>query len=132
MPEGIAVGVEDGVATIEFVDGSLRGPSLAKLFDAVAAAGLSPGVVVKRTRPWSYTAPESVVRAAGLLDDAGAESPEEPAKDAKGYDDGQPDMDWSRKAIDDFAAKLTPALDTTGEPNKQAAIDAIRAAQKTG
>lgn len=45
-----------------------------------------------------------------------------------GYDDGFPDMDWSRKAIDAYAAALTPPLDTTGEKNKQDAIAAIRGA----
>ena len=131
MPAGIAVSVEDGVATVEFVDSSLRGTSLADLFVAVEAAGLDPGVVVKRTRPLSYSAPESVVRAAGLLDD-GTAPVEEPVKDAKGYDDGLPDMDWSRKAIDDFASKLEPALDTTDEKNKPDAIDAIKNAIKAG
>ena len=132
MPAGIAVSVEDGVATVEFVDSSLRGTSLADLFVAVEAAGLDPGVVVKRTRPLSYSAPESVVRAAGLLDD-GTAPVDEPVEDEKPtYDDGLPDMDWSRKAIDDFASKLEPALDTTDEKNKPDAIDAIKNAIKAG
>ena len=133
MPAGIAVSVEDGVATVEFVDSSLRGTSLADLFVAVEAAGLDPGVVVKRTRPLSYSAPESVVRAAGLLDDDTTPvKADEPVEEKPTYDDGLPDMDWSRKAIDDFASKLEPALDTTDEKNKPDAIDAIKNAIKAG
>lgn len=128
MPKGIAAGVADGTATIEFVDPALRGLALTKLFAAVKAAGLDPSVVVKTTRPLAYSAPESVVRAAGLLDEAALS--DEPAQPPKGYDDGEPDMDWSRAAIDEYAAKLDPPLDTTGEKNKQDAIDAIKAAQQ--
>lgn len=40
-----------------------------------------------------------------------------------------PDMDWSRKDINAYAAGLTPPLDTTDEPNKQAALEAIAAAR---
>lgn len=54
-----------------------------------------------------------------------------PAK-APTYDDGKPDMDWSRAAINDYAAKLTPPLDTTGEKNRAAAIQAIEDAIKAG
>jgi len=49
-----------------------------------------------------------------------------------GYDDGLPDMDWPRRAINDYAATLTPPLDTTGEPNKRAAIAAIEEAVSAG
>lgn len=43
------------------------------------------------------------------------------------YDDGQPDADWSRKALDDFARGI--GLDPGEFKNKQAVLDAIRAAQ---
>lgn len=123
MPEGVEVTVEDGFAVIEFVDPSKRGQGLARLFEV----GTPPELVEKRTRPTvTYTVPEGNARAAGLLDDG------EPAADpdaGKGYDDGLPDMDWSRKAIDDYAAKLDPPLDTTSEANKHDALDAIKAAQ---
>lgn len=50
------------------------------------------------------------------------------APEVQGYDDGQPDMDWSRKAIDDYAANL--GIDTTAAKNKHEAIDLIQAAQQ--
>ena len=173
MPKGIAVGVEDGAATIEFVDHTLRGVTLAELFKHTP----DPSVVVKTTRPLAYTVPVEVARAAGLLDEhrdepadvvgefvqpigietldadqlavvvdgAGVEhtgtlptegrSAEEPAPtetpaaeeptQTPTYDDGLPDMDWSRPAINDFAAALTPPLDVTGEKSKELAIKAI-------
>jgi hypothetical protein len=48
-----------------------------------------------------------------------------------GYDDGFPDMDWSRPAINAFAAALQPPvgpLDTTGAKNRAEAIAAIKKA----
>lgn len=51
-----------------------------------------------------------------------------PEHASQSYDDGLPDMDWSRKAINDYAAAITPPLNTTGEPNKRAAIAAVNAA----
>ena len=62
---------------------------------------------------------------------ADAPAAEEPAP-AKTYDDGQPDMDWKRDAIDAYAGKLTPPLDTTSEPNKPSAIQAIKDAIAAG
>ena len=177
MPDGVVVVVEYGEATIDFMDPKLRGHGVA----ALLAAADNPGQVETLTRSGPrrlYRVPETVARAAGLLDEP-AESFDWPdtssasqtqgfvpaseptvanlfAQDVRagsysntgssgvvaepaageagvgGYDDGQPDMDWSRKAIDDFAARLDPPIDTTGEKNKQAAIDAIRAAQQPG
>lgn len=67
MPAGVDVAVEDGFATIAFVDPSLRGPGLAALF----AAGTPPELVEKVTRPRvAYTVPEGKARLAGLLDEA--------------------------------------------------------------
>lgn len=120
MPEGVDVTVVDGFASIEFVDSEKRGPGLKKLLEHTPAE-----LIEKRTRPRvTYTVPEGNAREAGLLDD-GADV--DTADDGKGYDDGKPDMDWSRKAIDDYAAELTPPLDTTGEANKHDALDAIKA-----
>lgn len=125
MPEGVNVLVEDDEATIEFVDQSLRGQGLGKLLKAGG-----PERVRKVTRPTvAYIVPESVARAAGFID---GEAPAAEPAPSKGYDDGLPDMDWSRKAIDDYAATLTPALDTTGEANKHDALNAITKAVKAG
>lgn len=57
------------------------------------------------------------------------ETPADPG--GQGYDDGFPDMDWSRPAINAFAAALQPPvgpLDTTGAKNRAEAIAAIKKA----
>lgn len=130
MPAGVEVLVEDGFAIIDFTDQALRGRGLAKLLERTP-----PEFIEKLTRGHGprpvYRVPEGNAREAGLLDDSGpVDELAEPDPVPKGYDDGQPDMDWSRKDIDDYAAKLTPSLDTTGEPNKQAALAAIASAPK--
>ncbi|MGC7194371.1 hypothetical protein RA997_22750, partial [Mycobacteroides abscessus subsp. abscessus] len=69
MPAGIAVVVEDGYATIDFVDKSLRGPGLARLFEI----GTPPDAIEKQTRSGPrplYVVPEGNAREAGLLDEA--------------------------------------------------------------
>lgn len=120
MPDGVEVLVADGVAEIDFVDKSKRGPALAKLFEV----GTPPEQVTKVTRPRVlYSVPVEYARKAGLID--GSEPAEGPSA-PKGYDDGKPDMDWSRKAINEYAAGLKPPLDTTGEKNKEDALDAIK------
>lgn len=69
MPAGVDVAVEDGFATIEFVDRSLRGPGLAKLL----AVGTPPELIEKVTLPrLAYIVPEGNARLAGLLDEAEA------------------------------------------------------------
>ena len=127
MPVGVEVLVEDGVAAIEFVDATLRGPGLAELFKHAR-----PDEVQKVTRPSTqYLVPVEYARAAGLLDEKAAPAPAETTP-SKGYDDGLPDMDWSRPAINDFATKLNPPLDVTGEKNRATAIAAIKAAMADG
>ncbi|AER47663.1 hypothetical protein [Mycolicibacterium goodii] len=114
MPEGVNVVVEDGFATVEFVDKKLGGPALAKVF----AQGTPPELVEKRTRPRvTYTMPEGNARAAGLLDEA----TEEPADGT--WPDGEPNDDWKRPELDSYAAAL--GLDTRGLPNKDAVLKAI-------
>ncbi|NOR03693.1 hypothetical protein HGK72_26945 [Mycolicibacterium fortuitum] len=67
MPAGVDVVVEDGFATIEFVDRSLRGPGLAKLLEV----GTPPELIEKVTLPrLAYIVPEGNARLAGLLDEA--------------------------------------------------------------
>lgn len=39
-------------------------------------------------------------------------------------DDGEPDMDWHRDALDEYAAER--GVDTTALPNKAAVLEAIR------
>ncbi|WP_234801964.1 hypothetical protein [Mycolicibacterium conceptionense] len=69
MPAGVDVAVEDGFATIEFVDPSLRGRGLAKLLEV----GTPPELIDKVTRPrLAYIVPEGNAREAGLLDEAEA------------------------------------------------------------
>lgn len=49
-----------------------------------------------------------------------------PAPESTGsYDDGKPDMDWSRSALNDYATNLG-ITDAASLPNKQAVLDAIR------
>lgn len=132
MPAGVAVSVEDGVATVEFVD---RSKAEAGLRALLAAAEPDPHVVDYRTSPSRYVVPEGVARKAGLLDEpnqAAGDEEKAPAEPPKGYDDGKPDMDWSRKDIDDYAGTLNPPLDVTGEKNKELAIAAIEEAIKGG
>lgn len=121
MPAGVDVIVDGGVATIDFVDRSLLGPGLAKLL-SVAPAEL----VHKRTRGGprpTYVVPEEYARAAGLLDDADIK-PAPADSGSQTYDDGLPDSDWRRPAIDAWALEHLK-LDTSGLPNKGEALAAI-------
>lgn len=65
MPEGISVAVENGFATIEFLDKSLRGATIQKLIDAGGAQHIA--VDTGGTR-FSYVVPEGIARDAGLVD----------------------------------------------------------------
>lgn len=138
MPEGVDVVVENGFATIEFVDRSLRGPGLAKLL----AVGTPPELIDKVTLPrLAYIVPEGNARLAGLLDEA------EPPNFAEGgvipadadlpetlpdtahvvpvsWPDGDPDDDWKRAELDAYAS--AHGLDTRELPNKAAALAAIQ------
>lgn len=125
MPEGISVLVADGVATIDFLDSSKRGPGLARLF----AAGAAGDQVRKRTRMGPrpvYQVPEVFARAAGLID--GDWSDDAPAPTGKSYDDGEPDLDWSRADLDAAALKAG-VVDVDKLPNKAAVLKAYRAAK---
>lgn len=46
------------------------------------------------------------------------------SRDVKGYDDGKPDADWSRAALNEYATRL--GLDPNSFSNKKAVLDAIR------
>lgn len=125
MPEGVVTTVEDGFATIDFVDRKQRGPGLQRL---IALYG--PEVIETLTRQGPrrlYRVPEGNAREAGLLD--GGPVVEEiivPVKQT--YDDGKPDADWSRPALDEYAASI--GLNPREYPNKGAILKAIRAAEK--
>lgn len=121
MPEGVETTVEDGFATIHFADNEKRGPGLAALLEHTP-----PELIDKRTRPRvTYTVPEGNAREAGLLD--GSFDDPGPAGDGQGYDDGEPDLDWSRPALDAAAVEL--GLDPAEYSNKPKLLDAIREAK---
>jgi hypothetical protein len=71
MPAGIEAVVEDGFATVDFINKSLRGPALEKLRKAGSK-------VTKETRVGPrarYVMPEADARAAGLIDGATGPGP---------------------------------------------------------
>ncbi|AYP70003.1 hypothetical protein I5G62_gp17 [Mycobacterium phage CRB2] len=70
MPEGILATVDDGFATIDFVDPSLRGPALAQLVELGGAESIE---TITRSGPRrQYRVPEGNAREVGLLDDSEA------------------------------------------------------------
>lgn len=67
MPNGVDVYVEDGFATIDFVDPATRGPGVAKLIDVGGAETIE---TLTRSGPRrQYRVPEGNAREAGLLDE---------------------------------------------------------------
>lgn len=128
MPEGVVTTVEDGFATIDFVDRKQRGPGLSRL---IALYG--PEVIETLTRQGPrrlYRVPEGNAREAGLLDGPGGEVEEIVVvhEVPQTYDDGKPDADWTRPALDEYAARI--GLNPREYPNKGAILKAIRAAEK--
>lgn len=139
MPAGVDVAVEDGFATIEFVDRSLRGPGLAKLLEV----GTPPELIEKVTRPrLAYIAPEGNARLAGLLDEADAPAfaeggvvpadadlpealPDTAHTLPASWPDGEPDDGWKRPELDAYAR--SKGIDPTELPNKDAVLAAIEA-----
>lgn len=119
MPEGIETTVEDGYATIDFIDPTKRGPGLQKLVN-----NYGPEVIETLTRTGPrrlYRVPEGNAREVGLLD-----SPAEAVPvTSPNYDDGFPDSDWNRGALNDYAKKVGIA-DADKLPNKAAVLAAIR------
>ncbi|OHU29027.1 hypothetical protein [Mycobacteroides chelonae] len=152
MPAGVNVVVEDGFATIDFVDGTLRGRGLAKLLEV----GTPPEAIEKLTREGPravYIVPEGNAREAGLLDEAKPEEPPidpemvwppidpsssdpdsaavaptsptpvEPAPAPQAWPDGEPELEWKRPELDAYAA--SKGLDTKELPNKHEVFAAI-------
>lgn len=124
MPEGVEVTIEDGVATVVFTDPALRLPGVG----ALLYAAVDPFDVQKVTHPdVAYVVPESVARGAGLVDDVVIPPATPATPEQHGYDDGKPDMDWSRAAMDEYAVGL--GIDPKQHHNKGALLKAIRAAE---
>ncbi|WP_255800867.1 hypothetical protein [Mycobacteroides abscessus] len=118
MPEGVEVVVEEGFATIDFVDTALRGPGLARLLEV----GTPPDAIEKLTRTGPravYVVPEGNAREAGLLDEALPTGDFAP----KTWPDGEPELEWKRPELDAYAA--SKGLDTLELPNKDEVLKAI-------
>ncbi|URM86112.1 hypothetical protein SEA_BIGGITYBASS_12 [Gordonia phage BiggityBass] len=68
MPEGIIAEIDEGFATLDFVDRSLRGPALQKLIDIGGPHSIE---TLTRSGPRrQYRVPEGNAREAGLIDEA--------------------------------------------------------------
>lgn len=82
MPEGISAAVEDGFATIEFLDLTLAGPALARLLEVGGPELIDVDTGGARR---SYIVPESIARDAGLIDGVAGKraSRRAPAKKAR-------------------------------------------------
>lgn len=125
MPAGVESVVQDGLATIEFVDHAQRGVGLARLLEFAPADQVQK---VTRPRP-AYVVPERYARAAGLLDAAGDLS-----EDAGGddqvilYPEGDPSDDWRRDELDAYALEKHQ-LDTTSLGKKSEVLAAIAEAK---
>lgn len=169
MPAGVEVLVENGFATIDFVDPKLKGHGLTALLEHTPPEFIE---TLTRTGPRRlYRVPEGNARAAGLIDKgsrvdeldnpdtssashaAGMVLPTAPTSanihgqvvrtghysdayadgglldapaDAESASDG-PNDDWSRAALNDFAAGHGVA-EPDKLPNKAAVLDAINKA----
>ena len=71
MPAGVEVVVDEGFATIDFVDPKLRGPALDKLLKIGGPETIEPLTREKGAERKLYRVPEGNAREAGLLDDDG-------------------------------------------------------------
>ncbi|ART68197.1 hypothetical protein BTO20_06025 [Mycobacterium dioxanotrophicus] len=130
MPAGVLVVVENGFATIDFVDKAKRGPALAKLFEI----GTPPDAIEKLTRSGPravYVVPEGNAREAGLLDEADVQDTIVGDDDddvlQKAWPDGEPDDDWKRPQLDAYAA--AHGIDTSKLSNKAEVLAAIQEAK---
>lgn len=69
MPEGVIAEVVDGYATIDFVDGALKGPALARVMQISGPASIQ--TITREGPRRKYRVPEDAANEAGLLDVAG-------------------------------------------------------------
>lgn len=118
MPDGIHVDLDDGVATVEFLDPALRGPALGVLLGIGGAASIK--TITREGPRVKYRVSEELARQAGLLDEPVRRKPIQ----APG---GGPSTDWSRPALNTYASTHGVA-DPELYANKQALLDAIAAA----
>lgn len=142
MPAGIDVFIEDGFATVDFVDRTKRGPGLAAL---LAVGGPELIETMTRTGPRTlYRVPEGNARAAGLIDGPAEESPivgvlDVPETDPEtttpeptetlatnGWPEGEPSEEWQRSELDAYAAAY--GIDTASLPDNPSVLAAIAAA----
>ncbi|WP_100458942.1 hypothetical protein [Mycobacteroides abscessus] len=112
MPAGVEVVVKEGFATIDFVDGTLRGPGLAKLLEV----GTPPEAIEKLTREGPravYVLPEGNAREAGLLDEV----------DADDHNDGPPPAGMTDETTgDDGSGAALPLAEPVSTDTEGTAI----------
>ncbi|WIC89995.1 hypothetical protein SEA_SISKO_13 [Gordonia phage Sisko] len=130
MPEGIIAEIDEGFATLDFVDRSLRGPALQKLIEIDGGASIE---VQTRSGPRKkYRVPEGNAREAGLLDEAlpapPTGNPGDPNKSdpAPEYPEGEPSADWKFDQLKAYAAAHN--VDTDGLRSKVDVLAAINTA----
>lgn len=120
MPEGIVVEVDEGFATLDFVDQSLRGLSLHKLLEIGGPATIE--TITRKGPRRLYRVPEGNAREAGLLDEPSQArglnadgSPSENATGGSGTTTATVDVGANDTG---FAAKLKAA-----DPNVNPGLD---------
>ncbi|QNL30140.1 hypothetical protein SEA_MARIOKART_13 [Gordonia phage Mariokart] len=121
MPEGIIAEVDEGFATIDFVDRSLRGPGLAKLIEI--GGGESIDTLTRSGPRRQYRVPEGNAREAGLLDDPADAAP---APEPVVLPEGEPNEDWKFDQLKAYAADHD--VDTDGMRSKAEVLAAIQGA----
>lgn len=120
MPEGIIAEVDEGFATIDFVDRSLRGPGLQKLIEI--GGGASVDVLTRSGPRKKYRVPEGNAREAGLLDEAAPADTAPPVT----LPEGEPDDDWKFDQLKAYATQH--GVDIDGLRSKAEVLAAIQAA----
>lgn len=126
MPEGIEVEIDNGFATLDFVDKSLRGPALAKLIEDGG-----PDVVETITREGprrKYRVPEGNAAAAGLIDGS---TPVEPNKSA-GQDTGAADALASAQSTGPFPFPTVRNKWSTGDQTTTGELPGAQALTEQG
>jgi len=88
MPQGIIATVDNGFATLDFVDPSLRGPALTKLLEIGGPESIETITRVGPRR--QYRVPEGNATEAGLLD---GDTEEHPARGSTAFVDSDPEAD---------------------------------------
>lgn len=120
MPAGIVATIEDGFATLDFVDKTLKGRALAKLIEVGGPRSID--IDTHSGRRYLYTVPEGNAREAGLLDGA---TPTPPAVAAVRPTEpiNWPTTEWSFAALRKHATGL--GKDPSALRSKAAVLDLI-------